>query len=253
MTRIVVRNLAVTLGTRRAVDGVDLEIGPGECVGLIGPNGAGKSTLMRAALGIVAADGERPLARLAPPERARQVAWLPQSREIAWALAVEAIVAIGRAPYRRPGAPLSPNDRAAIRAAMGRMEVAAFAQRPATQLSGGEQARVLLARALAQQTPILMADEPVAGLDPAHQIAAMETFASLAAEGRAVLCALHDLGLAARWCTRLVMLDRGRVIADGAPEHVLTAKRLAAVYGITAHLDRVAGQPIVQPLARVAR
>ncbi|MEM9782205.1 MAG: ABC transporter ATP-binding protein [Pseudomonadota bacterium] len=251
MTRILLRNLAVSLGARRVIEGIDLEIGPGECVGLIGPNGAGKSTLMRAALGLVRATGESTLASLTAAERSRQVAWLPQSREIAWSLAVEAIVAIGRAPYRRPGAPLSAADHAAIAAAMATMEVADFAKRPATQLSGGEQARVLLARALAQETPVLMADEPIAGLDPAHQIAAMETFARLAAEGRAVLCALHDLALAARWCTRLVMLDAGRIVADGPPERVLTAERLGAIYGIVAHLDRVAGQPIVQPLARV--
>ncbi|MEM6974441.1 MAG: ABC transporter ATP-binding protein [Pseudomonadota bacterium] len=252
MSRITLKSLSVSLGPRRVIEGVDLEIRAGECVGLIGPNGAGKSTLMRAALGLIPAEGESNMARMTPDERARHVAWLPQSREIAWALSVEKVVAIGRAPHRRPGAPLSEADRAAITASMAEMEVSAFATRPATQLSGGEQARVLLARALAQETPILMADEPIAGLDPAHQLAAMETFARLAADGRTVLCALHDLALAARWCTRLVMLDRGRIVADGPPDEVLTAERLAAVYGIVAHLDRVAGQPIVQPLSRVA-
>lgn len=253
MSRIVLSDLSVSLGARRVVESVDLEIGPGECVGLVGPNGAGKSTLMRAALGLVPAQGQANLARLAPAERALQVAWVPQSREIAWALTVEAIVAIGRTPHRPPGAPLSDPDRKAIWEAMTQMEVAQFAKRPATQLSGGEQARVLLARALAQQTPILMADEPISGLDPAHQIAAMETVARLAADGRIVICALHDLALAARWCTRLVMLDHGRVVADGRPEHVLTAERLGAVYGIVAHLDRVDGQPIVQPLSRLTQ
>ncbi|MEL6769287.1 MAG: ABC transporter ATP-binding protein [Pseudomonadota bacterium] len=253
MTVIALRDLSVTLGRRKVIDGVTLEIGPGECVGLIGPNGAGKSTLMRAALGLIRSAGNSTLAALLSQERARLVAWLPQSREIAWDLAVEALVAIGRAPHRRPGAPLSDVDRSAIADAMTRMEVADFANRPATQLSGGEQARVLLARALAQETPILMADEPIAGLDPAHQIATMETFAHLASEGRTVLTALHDLGLAARFCTRLIMLHQGRIVADGPPDTVLTPDRLCTVYGIVAHIDRVAGETIVQPLARVGR
>ncbi len=251
MTALRVRDLTVSLGRRPVVSGVTLEIGAGECVGLVGPNGAGKSTLMRAVLGLVPAEGESSLAVLAPDARARAAAWLPQSREIAWELAVEAIVALGRAPHRRPGAPLTGADRAAIRAAMERMEVEGFARRPATRLSGGEQARVLLARALAQETPVLMADEPIAGLDPAHQLAAMETFASLAREGRTVVTALHDLSLAARWCTRLVMLDQGRVVADGPPMAVLTPERLRTVYGVTAHIGEAEGQPVVQPLARV--
>ncbi|MEM1345050.1 MAG: ABC transporter ATP-binding protein [Pseudomonadota bacterium] len=252
MSAIVLDQLRVRLGQRTVIDGVTLEIGPGECVGLIGPNGAGKSTLMRAALGLIPAEGTSNLARLPASARARTVAWLAQSREIAWSLSVETLVAIGRAPHRRPGTPLDTHDRQAMTTAMARTDVAAFAKRPATQLSGGEQARVLLARALAQETSILMADEPIAGLDPAHQITALETFAALAGEGRTVLTALHDLGLAARWCTRLVLLDQGQIVADGTPETVLTEMRLQEVYGIRAHLDTVAGQLIVQPLARVA-
>jgi energy-coupling factor transporter ATP-binding protein EcfA2 len=133
---------------------------------------------------------------------------------------VETLVRLGRTPHRAAGG--HDADVRAVEAALARMELGGFRHRPATQLSGGEQARVLIARALAQQAPLMLADEPIAGLDPAHQLAAMEVFAGLAAEGRAVVAALHDLGLAARYCSRLVLMHGGRVVADGLPGTVLT-------------------------------
>jgi len=256
MTLMETEGLSVTLGRRRVVDGVHLSVVSGECVGLIGPNGAGKTTLLRAAMGLLPASGQcriggTPVAALSAAERARRAAYLPQSREIAWSLTVATLVGLGRLPHRGMGAPLSPADRAAISRAMARMEVEGFADRPATTLSGGEQARVLIARALAQDTPLLVADEPTAGLDPAHQIATMETFAGLAAEGRAVIASLHDLGLAARWCSRLVLMQAGRIVADGPPGEVLTPARLAAIYGITAFRAEADGAPVILPLTRV--
>jgi len=238
--------------------GVDLRVSPGELVGLVGPNGAGKSTLMRAALGLVPASGHRalgdtPLAELPPAARALRAAYLPQSREIGWPVTVEVLVSLGRAPHRALAQPLTAADRLAVENAMQRMDVAKFRDVAATRMSGGEQARVLIARALAQDAPLMLADEPTAGLDPAHQIAVMESFADMAREGRGVVVSLHDLGLAARWCTRLVLLDQGRIAADGAPRDVLTAERLRSVYGIDAHLAEAAGALIVQPLSRVAR
>lgn len=251
MTRLRLEGLSVDLGGRRVVDRIDLAIEPGDCVGLIGPNGAGKSTLMRAALGLAQAEGRSSLATLPRHARARAAAWLPQAREIAWGMTVAEVVALGRTPHRRPGAPFGAADRAAVERAMAEADVARFAGRAATRLSGGEQARVLLARALAQEAPILMADEPVSGLDPAHQIATMEVFAAQARAGGTVITAMHDLGLAARWCTRLVLLDRGRIVADGAPPEVLTVARLREVYGIAAHIAEAAGGLVVQPVARV--
>lgn len=250
MTLLSLETLTVRLGRRIAVDAVSLRVEAGELVGLVGPNGAGKSSLMRGALGLARAEGRSSLTALPAAERARAAAWLPQSREIAWPVSVETLVALGRLPHRAPGAPLSAADREALEAAMAGVDVLRFRDRPATELSGGEQARVLIARALAQAAPLTLADEPTGGLDPAHQLAAMEAFAALAGEGRAAMVSLHDLGLAARFCTRLVMLDQGRVVADGPPAQVLTAARLREVYGIESFLAQADGALIVQPLAR---
>jgi iron complex transport system ATP-binding protein len=256
VTLLALEGLTVRRGPCPVVDGVSLAVGPGEVVGLLGPNGAGKTTLMRAALGLQPALGRieiggSPIADLAPAERARRVAYLPQDREIAWPLTAEAIVALGRHPHRRPGAPLSALDWAAIDTALALADAAAFRHCPATELSGGERARVLLARALAQEAPLLVADEPTAGLDPAHALGLMHTFGGRAAEGGGVLVSLHDLTLAARHCTRLVVLSAGRKVADGPPEAVLTPERLAETYGIAAHLARDEDGPVVVPTRRI--
>jgi iron complex transport system ATP-binding protein len=241
--------LTVRRGSRTIVEGVTAALGPGELVGLLGPNGAGKTTLMRAALGLQPAAaggvalGGTPLARLPARERALRAAYVPQDRSVAWPVSVETVVGLGRLPHRAGPAA----DRAAIEAALVAMELEDLRDRPATELSGGERARALIARALAQDAPLLLADEPTAGLDPGHAIMLMRRFRALAAEGRGLFVSLHDLGLAARWCDRLLLLDRGRLVADGPPAAVLTAERLAAVYGITAFLGMDASGPLLQP------
>ncbi|WP_151718313.1 ABC transporter ATP-binding protein [Gemmobacter serpentinus] len=234
-------DLTVPRGARLVLDGISLAVAPGEFVGLLGRNGAGKTTLLRAALGLIPFRGHSSLAALSSDARARQVAWLPQAREIAWALPVADVVALGRLAHRD-------RDPVAVEAALTRMGLQALRDRTATALSGGEQARVLIARALAQDTPLLLADEPVAGLDPAQQINTMQTFRALAAEGRSVVASLHDLGLAARHCTRLVALAGGRVVADGPPAEVLRPGIMAEVFGVEgAYLDTPDG-PLFQPL-----
>lgn len=221
-------DLTVTRDGRALVDRVSLNVPPGCFVGLIGPNGAGKTTLMRAALGLIPATGRSDLSDLSPARRARRAAWLPQARDIAWPISVEALVRLGRRadPDRRA-------DATAVAEAMAALDVTHLAQRRATELSGGELARALIARLLAQRTPLILADEPVAGLDPAHQFAVMALFAGLARQGRTVIASIHDLTLAARYCQRLVLMDGGRIVADGSPAEVLTPTRLTAAFGVS--------------------
>lgn len=258
MTLLSVESLSVRLGRRQVLNGLDFTVEAGEFIGLIGPNGAGKSTLLRSVLGFVPVEGLIRLSgelsgKIDARARAARVAYLAQEREIAWAVPVETIVALGREPHRPGFAALTAQDRAIVDASMRRMDIGAFRNRVATELSGGEKARVLAARALAQDAPLLLADEPTAGLDPAHQISLMRLFASLAADGRSVIASLHDLGLAARWCSRLLLLDKGHIVADGAPAQVLTRRNLRDIYGVEAFFGEVGGAPVIHPfdLARL--
>ena len=252
MTGLVLTDFSVARGPCDVLRDITLSIGPGECVGLLGPNGAGKTTLMRGALGLMKHRGQSSLSALPLQARAKTVAWLPQARDIAWPVSVETLIALGRLPHLAPGAKPSPADQAAIDSAIARVGRESFRTRIATQLSGGEQARVLIARALAQATPVLMVDEPAAGLDPAHQITLMQTLAAEATGGRSVIISMHDLGLAARFCTRLVVLSRGGVAADGPPGSVLTPEMLADVFQIRAHIAQTEHGPIVQPVGVIA-
>lgn len=246
MTLLALDALTVRRGACPVVDGVTLSVAAGEFVGLIGPNGAGKTTLMRAALGLLAHEGRSSLSALPAAQRARVAAFLPQSREVAWPVSVETLVALGRVPH---GARLREGDRAAVDRALEHMGLQSHRTRDALGLSGGELARVLIARVLAQDTPLLLADEPVAGLDPESQIRTMQVFADLARAGRGAVASVHDLGLAARHCSRLVLMVGGRVVADGPPMAVLTPANLRDVFGIRAHIAEAEGGPVVVPLA----
>ena len=253
-----IAGLNVDLGGAPVVRDLSLNVKAGEFVGLIGPNGAGKSTLLRAIAGLVPIGGTVSVAGdrlegLKAAERALRLAYVPQEHEIAWPVPVETLVALGRTPHRSNFTLLSTRDRQVVADAMARMDVARFAKRPATALSGGEKARVLIARALAQDTPLILADEPAAGLDPAYQIALMRVFRDLAGEGRGVIASMHDLGLSARWCTRLVLLNGGKIVADGSPEEVLTPETLHAIYGVSGFFGVADGGLVVQPLDLVER
>ena len=249
--RLAVEDLRVSLDGRRVLDGVSLSVAAGECVGLIGPNGAGKSTLLRAAAGLIPIDeGARQLGGdavddLSAMARARRRAYLPQARPVFWSLPVRNIVALGRFAYGGAGARLSPEDSRAIEAAMAEAGVAALAERPAASLSGGELARAHLARTLAAEAPVILADEPTAALDPHHQIAVMAALRRRADRGAAVIAAVHDLSLAAAHCTRIVALDNGAKAADGAPETVLTPDVFEKVFAVRGAVAWTDGAPVL--------
>ena len=248
MSLLTLSRLTVIRNNCTVINNISLNVEEGECIGLIGPNGAGKTSLMRAALGLLPFTGKSSLAMIEATERAKACVWLPQTREISWPLSVETLVSLGRFPHLEAYKKPSILDKKAIYHAMERMNLIVHRNRTATQMSGGEQARVLIARALAQETPLLLADEPTSGLDPASKISTMDIFASLATEGRGVIVSLHDLGLAARHCTRLILLNAGSVIADGCPNEVLTAKNLKQVFGVSAHFSMTKHGLIFQPL-----
>ncbi|WP_374442528.1 ABC transporter ATP-binding protein [Stella sp.] len=256
MTALRAEDVSVVLDGRPAVDRVDLEVPPGCLLALVGPNGAGKTTLLRAIAGGLAHTGRiavagRDLRRLSPPQRARLLAYLPQRRDVAWGLTAREVVALGRLPHLGFGGREGAADRAAVAAAMAAADVADLAARRVDRLSGGERARVLLARALAQSAPLLLADEPTAALDPFHQLQVMEVLRAEAEAGRAVVAVLHDLALAARFAHRVALIADGRLAAVGTPDAVLTADRLAAVYRVTALAGTHEGAPWLLPWSRV--
>lgn len=256
MVTIAIRSLSADLGSRAVLTGVSATLRPGTLTGVIGPNGAGKSTLVRTMLGLVPVmqgsvtiDG-RNVTALPPRELARTIAYLPQGQVLHWPLSVERLVALGRLPHLAPMSRIGAADREAVREAMARADIAHLAGRIVTELSGGERARVMLARALAVGAQGIVADEPLASLDPGHQIDVMELLAREARAGALVVTVLHDLTMAARYCDRLLLIDRGVLVAEGTPREVLSVERLRTVYGVTGHIDMAGTTPMVVPLGR---
>ena len=251
-----IADLSVSLGGKHILSDVALTVAPGEFVVVVGPNGAGKTTLLRAAAGLVAADGEiviagSALASLSLAERARRIAYLPQGHVFYWPLAVADVVGLGRLP-RGAGADLSEADRAAVAKAMADTGTTEFADRPVTTLSGGERARGAIARVLATEAPLILADEPTASLDPRYQLAVIGILRRHAASGGAVVAVLHDLSLAARSADRIVVIDKGRIVADGPPRAVLTPSRLAETFGVDAEVVDIRGAPAIVPISASA-
>ena len=227
---------------------VSLSIGTGERVALIGPNGAGKSSLLRVVAGTVAprAGSVRlagdPIDRLDRLSIARRLAVVPQQATLPFAARVEEVVALGRLPHEHPLRGPRPVDRAAVAGAIERVGLGHLLGRDARELSLGERQLVLLALAVAQGAPLLVLDEPTVHLDLRHQVDAMELLADLnARDGTTILAVLHDLGLAAHFFPRLVLIDEGRIVADGPPAEVLTADRIRAVFGVDPSLVRLPG------------
>lgn len=231
-------DVTVRLAGTMIVERANLELRRGEVVALVGPNGAGKTTLVRALAGLLPCDGEvalegRPLAALSSRERAQRIAYLPQGHVFHWPLPVASVVALGRHPHADGFAPASEKDRAAVRRALDATGIQALADRSIVTLSGGERARVALARAIATEAPMLLTDEPTASLDPRHQLLVMGLLRAAAQHG-AVLAVVHDLMLAARFADRVIVMERGRLVADAPPAEALTQARLAEVFGVAA-------------------
>jgi iron complex transport system ATP-binding protein len=247
------RAVTAHLGGAPIVERASLALKRGELVALVGPNGAGKTTLLRALAGIIPADGAielggQPLASLKPRERARRIAYLPQGHVFHWPMSVAAIVMLGREPHADPFSGTSTEDRAAVERALAATETQSFADRDVTTLSGGERARVALARALATQAPVLLADEPTASLDPRHQLVVMELLRQQARAGNAVLATMHDLTLAARFADRVIVMHQGRLVAKGSPAEALNRETLANVFGIDAQVVDLGGTQVPVPL-----
>ncbi|MFO1388246.1 ABC transporter ATP-binding protein [Cellvibrio sp.] len=246
MTLLKAENLSLSLGNTIVVDGVSIHIHEGEFVGLIGPNGAGKSSLLRmlAALSlpnkgeidIAAENSLASIKKISAPMRARFMAYLAQHESPAWPLSVKNLVALGRSPWNST-VNTSADDEVAIAAALEMTDVKSLAERPVTELSGGELQRVLLARVFAGKPQLIIADEPIAALDVYHQLHIMELLQAHSQQGGAVIAALHDLSLAARFCSRLVLMHHGKLVAVGEPVQVLTPENLAQVYGVKAYVD----------------
>lgn len=230
--------LGLTYGRREVLSGVDLHVEPGERLCLVGPNGAGKSSLLRCLTGLVepsagsvALDGI-PLVDIGRADLARSISVVPGQVELPFAMRVEEVVALGRIPHEHPFTGARDEDRAAVDAAIARVGIVALRGRDVGQLSLGERQLVLVAMAVAQGGRLLVLDEPTVHLDLRHQVEVLSLLARLSSDGLTVLAVLHDLPLAAHFFERLVLLDEGRVVAEGRPRDVLTPRRIRDVYEV---------------------
>lgn len=230
-------SVGVQLGKTNILKNINLHVQKAELIGLIGPNGAGKSTLIKTIAGLLKYSGDikvknTALQNLSSAELSRMIAYLPQLRTIHWNLNCYDIVMLGRLPHRSRYSAPSKQDNEIVKQSMTWMQVEGFSKRLFSQLSGGEQARVLIARLLAQQPDIIIADEPINGLDPLHQIELMHIFRKLVANGKTVICSLHDFSLTSQFCDRVILLNQGTIIADDCAKTVMTQEHIRSVYGV---------------------
>jgi iron complex transport system ATP-binding protein len=253
VTAIDVDGVTVVLGGRPVVDDVDLHVAEGEWLALIGPNGAGKTTLLRAIAGLVGFSGTieldgRATSFMHRTELARMLAVVPQEPSIPSWMTVAEYVLLGRTPHLGPLAKEGRKDRDAAGRALARLDLVEFRGRRLGTLSGGEKQRVVVARALAQEARIVLLDEPTAALDIGHQQQALDLLDALRADsGLTLVAAMHDLTLAAQYADRMVLLDGGRVVADGTPHEVLTEDSIATHYGATIDVVPVGTRVAVIP------
>jgi iron complex transport system ATP-binding protein len=244
----------VSLRGKTLLNDVSFQANAGEFLAIVGPNGAGKTTLLRAIAGLLDYQGRiawqgRDVAALHASERARTLSYLPQGHAIHWPITAREAVTIGRAPHSSSLTRLSAEDENAVGRALDAVDAVALADRPVTELSGGEKARIMLAPALAVGAPILLADEPVAALDPAHQLSVMQVLAGQARQGRLIICVSHDLALASRFADRFLVLEKGRIAALGRYEEALTEEIYARVFGVTTRRFISDGETLTMPWA----
>jgi iron complex transport system ATP-binding protein len=249
--------LSVTLGGRAVLNDVTLSLSRGHLVALVGPNGAGKTTLLRALAGLLPSQGDirvggDALSSLSLRERARRFAYLPQGHVVHWPLPARDIVALGRTPHGATDpARLTLKDAEAVNRAMQATDVIEFSERPVTELSGGERSRVALARVLAVEAPVMLADEPTASLDPRYQIDVMTNLRKAADGGVLVIVVTHDLGLAARFADMVLVLSEGRLVAQGAPAEALSEQIMADVFRISAYRAEHQREAVIVPWAGI--
>lgn len=240
---------------------VNIAVNQGELVGLIGPNGAGKSTLLRLLSGVeapskgcvsmVVSGSLESVSALSVRERAQKMSYLVQGAKAYWPIEVEKMIALGRLPFQQWWQKPSHHDQAKVVKAMQLTETLSYRHRIVTTLSGGEQALVMMARVLAGEPEVIFADEPVATLDPYHQLHVMELLRGHAEGEKAAVVVLHDLSLAARFCDRIYLLNDGELFSEGSPETVLSAQNIACVYGVESQVSKIGQDFSVCSIARL--
>jgi iron complex transport system ATP-binding protein len=250
---LAVRNVSVALAHRPILHEVSFELPRQNLVALVGPNGAGKTTLLRTIAGLLRPSGEvliedESVHNLSAPQRALRFGYLPQGNVVHWPLPAHDIVALGRYPHGAPDpSRLPPADEAAVARAMQATDTVEFAERPVTELSGGERSRVALARVLAVEAPVVLADEPTAFLDPRHQLDVMRLLRTAADGGTLVIVVTHDLGLAARFADSVLVIAEGKLVARGSPQQALSEQVLASVFRVRAFRAQHADGAVIVP------
>lgn len=245
---IEIRNVNFSYGKRRILEDVSLSIPSSEFVAVIGPNGSGKTTLLQCLLGIRRADSGEvfiqglPIKTLSRKALAQKLAFLPQDTSTEFAFTVREVVAMGRYPYLSRFQTASANDARIIEKALSITDTSHLAHQSITELSGGERQRTFLARSIAQETPLLLLDEPTANLDMSHQVEMLELAKHLVSQNRTVIAAIHDLSLASRYADRVILLYQGRAVSDGPPQAVITERNLEQYFHI---------RTMVQPNSRL--
>ena len=249
---VTITGLSVQAGDTTLLHPTDLAVTPGSWVSIIGPNGAGKSTLLRAMVGAARSNGivsinGKDLALMKRTERARSLAWVPQVPVIPPGFRVLDYVLLGRTPHRHPLAAERPHDLEVVRHVLTDLDLESLADREVASLSGGERQRVIIARALAQEAPVLLLDEPTTALDLGHQQEVLLLLDRLRHDGRTIVSTMHDLTMAGQFADRLVLLAKGRIVADGTAAQVLTEQNLASHYNANVTVTHDQGAVMVVP------